>query len=585
MPWWKLGFGGQPPILPTLEPVSLTSAAVPVPGPQTKFLRTTESWQAEAWGYYDNLGEYHYAVEWKASMLSRVRLFAAEIVPGQDEPVKIEDPNHLAVQAMSSMAGGASAQARLMSSLSTQLDVPGEGYLTAETVNGVETWTVRSTDEVRAHHGMYEVVREDSAAGDLSWRPLTPDSLISRVYRPHKRYSFMADSPARAARVTMRELEMVNRHILAQYLSRLASAGIVVFPDEVAFPSKEEFADQPDPFMAEWIEMARTALSEPGTASAVVPIPMRMPGEWIDKVKHLDFTMTIDEKIIEKRDSAIKRLATQVNIPAEVLLGMGDINHWGAWQVEEGALKTSIAPDAELISGAVTRGYLQPRLRRSGLEDPERYVVWYDMSELTIRPDRSADAIQAYDRLEINGDALRRETGFDEADKPTDEELNDQALKTILRTSAPDAFTALNLLTGEEVPVTDTVPDQGPSSPGQAPTPGESPPEQSAEPAPVPQAATVSRSERLVRQSRAVHAVRFNDLGRWEVLHPNVCEHHAYSCPYTQKALRSFPSTHPGRAGTYGFDLDTYGRLRIGDPLPHLDTSGMLVTGERNGHR
>lgn len=598
MPWWKLGLGGAPPSLPKLEPVSLAASANVVPSSETRLLRSYESWQEEAWGYFDNLGEYRYAVEWKAAMLSRVRLFAAEIVPGQDEPVRIEDPNHMAVQALSVMAGGASAQASLMSSLSSQLDVPGEAYLIGETRGGVERWSVRSVGEVQVRRGAYEVVSEDSVQGQLTWRPLGPDSLVGRVYRPHKRWAFLADSPARAARVTMRELEMVNRHILAQYLSRLASAGIVVFPDEISFPVREEFADQPDPFMAEWIEIARMALSEPGTASAVVPIPMRMPGEWIDKVKHLDFTLKIDDKIIEKRDSAIKRLATQVNIPAEVLLGMGDVNHWGQWALEEGALKTSVAPDAEMISGALTELYLQPRLKRSGLDNPESFVVWYDMSELAVRPDRSGNAVQAYDRLEINGEALRRETGFDEADKPSDEELKDQALRIIIKSIPSGAFSALSLLVNDpSISGLGTDPQGGFTSPNtQAPSqaPEEAAPaqeeraapqaEQSAPEEPPDQAAR-SRAERLIRQSRAAHAVRFSDVGRWEILHPTSCENHAYSCPYTQKALRSFPHAHPGRSGTYAFSLDSYGRLRIGNPLPHMDTSGMLTTGGINGNR
>jgi len=420
----------------------------------------------------------------------------------------------------------------------------------------------------------------------VSWRPLEPNSLISRVFRSHKRWSFLADSPARAARVTMRELEMVNRHILAQYLSRLASAGVVIFPDEITFPTKEEYADAPDPFVAEWIEIAATAIREPGTASSVVPIPIKVPGEYVDKVKHLDFTMALDDTIIEKRDSAIKRLATQVNIPAEVLLGMGDVNHWGAWQIEEGALKTSIAPDAELISQAMTVGYLQPRLSRSGLSNPERYVVWYDMSELAIRPDRSANAFQAYDRLEINGDALRRETGFDGADKPSSDELKEQALRVIIKSAPADAFSALSLLTDDETLVPAMPAESPESSPQeQTPEPDRTAPEQGV-PAPVPAQVSESRTERLLRQSRAAHAVRFNDLGRWEILHPASCEHHAYSCPYTQKALKSFPPARPGGSGTYVFTLDTYGRLRVGDRIPHLDASTMIsTTGGLNGHR
>src|SRR3546814_10398947 len=111
-------------------------------------------------------------------------------------------------------------------------------------------------------------------------------------------------------------------------------------------------------------------------------MPIKVPAEYVDKIKHIDFTLKIDEKIIEKRDSAIKRLASQLNVPPEVLLGMSDLNHWNAWISDENNLKVNTAPDAELIAGALTTGYLQPRLRASGVEDWANWVVWYDLSEL-----------------------------------------------------------------------------------------------------------------------------------------------------------------------------------------------------------
>lgn len=581
MPWWTFGLGGRPPVLPAAQPLveSVTAAAVPVPGPESKFIRTTESWQSEAWGYYDNLGEYNYAVTWKSAMLSRVRLYVAELTPGEDEPVKSEDP--VAMDVMSRLSGGSSGQSQLMSSLGVQLDIPGEGYLIGETVRGAESWVIRSVDEVRASHGHFEVVRDDTPSGSLEWRALSPDAMIVRVYRPHKRWHFLADSPSRAARVTMRELELVNRHIISQYLSRLASAGVVVFPDEITFPVREEFADAPDPFVAEWVEIAATAIREPGSASAVVPIPIKVPGEYVDKIKHLDFTLAIDDKIIEKRDSAIKRLATQVNIPAEVLLGMGDVNHWSAWQLEEGALKTTIAPDAELICDALTRGYLQPRLAASGVDDPGRFVVWYDMSELSIRPDRSANAVLAYDRMELSGEALRREGGFSESDRPEGADLVDQALKLILRTNQAASLSALSELTDT------TLDGESPATePPELPEPAEPPADRSApetQEEPPPEQAARDRTERMVSQSKAPHAIRFGMEGRSEVLHPAVCERHAYSCPFTHAALRL--KFRPGTSGVYACSLDAFGLMRIGNQTPHLDTAMFLSTGVTHAHR
>jgi len=511
-------------------------------------------------------------------MMSRVRLYAARIEPGQDEPVRVED-NSLAMQLVSAI-GGATTQAAIMDDLNTQLDVPGEGYVIAETLDGREFWSVRSTEEIRRRSGKFEIVTENPMDTAQDWRPLAPDHFVMRVFKPHKRRHSMSDSSARAARETMRELELVNRHITAQYLSRLASAGVVIFPDEVTFPTREEFADQPDPFMAEWIEIAAQAIKEPGTASALIPIPMKIPGEWLGKIQLNDFTLKFDEKIIEKRDSAIRGLATKLNIPAEILTGMGDVNHWGAWQLEEGALKTTIAPDAELICAAFTTQYLQPRLRASGVEDADKFVIWYDMSELTLRPDRSAHAIQAYDRLEISGMALRREIGFDEADKPNDEEGREQALNVIINSLPAGAASALAQLVGEEsvapvIPVSAQAPEVAEEASKQA---GEeqrtTPITQDQSP---PDAAAV-RTTRLVKQASTPHAIRFTGTDKWELLHPNICEQHAYSCPYTHAALSLKTGAFPGRAGMYECSLDSFGRFRIGELTPHADATQFVAT-------
>ena len=568
------------------QPQAVTAAAAPISSPRTELVRTPDTWQEEAWAFYDDLGEFRYAVEWEARMLSRVRFYAAKLEPGEDEPVRADAGT--AVDLMTQFAGGPAGQAAIVENLATQLAVPGEGYIIVENIDGIERWSVRSIDEVRAAHKHFEVLDENNPrTGTAGWRELAPDSLNPlRVWRPNKRYHHLADSPARAARTTMRELELVNRHIVAQYLSRLASAGVVIFPDEVTFPVREEFADAPDPFVEEWIENARTAISTPGTAAAVVPMPIKVPAEYVDKIAHIDFTLKIDDKIIEKRDSAIKRLASQLNVPPEVLLGMSDLNHWNAWISDENNLKVNTAPDAELISGALTTGYLQPRLKASGVEDWASWVVWYDMSELTLRPDRSADAVLLYDRLEINGDALRRETGFNEADKPSDNELEEQALRVLLR-DPQLALTALARLLGDTEPTPPTA--EQPTPPTTTPEPAP-PPEERTPPNPdtAREAATAARSARLIQQSQAMHAVRFTAGRPPELLHPALCSQHAYSCPFTHAAVKLAQLPRPGTSGTYEARLSPFGQLTIGQRAPYLDTSAFLTTASpprsSNGH-
>ena len=361
----------------------------------------------------------------------------------------------------------------------------------------------------------------------------------------------------------------------------------MVFPDEITFPVREEFAEANDPFIAEWIEIAAEAISKPGTASAVVPIPIRVPAEFVDKIKHVDFTLKIDEKIIDKRDSAIKRLATQLNIPAEVLLGMGDLNHWNVWALDEASLKVNIAPDAELIAQALTTGYLQPRLKASGVDDWASWVVWYDMSELTLRPDRSDDSIQLYDRLEINGAAMRRETGFTEADKPEGDELREQGLKVIIKTLPSGAGSALSQLIGEEVvitPVAAVAPSEAATAAEETAEPERVPPADEGPPGPSALEAAQARDDRMIRQAKTLHAVRFGVSRPPEVLHPPGCADHAYSCPFTHAARSLARLPRPGTSGVYEARLDPFGQLTIGRYAPLLDTSGFLTTRSPNGY-
>lgn len=591
---------------------ALTAAASIVAAPRSPLLKTPDSWQRESWEFYDQLGEFNFGITWLSNMMSRVRLRAARLDPDLDEPsITDVNPEELAAKLLKDLAGGVGGQAQLMRGLVTQLSVPGEGYLVGEQMGKNFSWMVRSAEEVRATSGKFQVV--GSRIPQVNWVDLGPESLVVRVWRPHPRYYHVADSPARSARPIMRELELVNRYITAQYLSRLAMAGLLVIPDEASFPVREEFADEPDPLSMEFVEIAAEAIREPGHASSIVPLLIRVPAELADKINHIDFTLKIDDKVIDRRNSAIDRLATKLDIPTEVLTGLGKVNHWTAWQLDEGALKTHIAPMAELICDSLTRGYLQPRLAASGEPDVGQWVVWYDMSELAIRPDRSTNAFEAYDRFELSGQALRREGGFDEDDKPGGTELRDQLLKAAARGIPNLASAAIDELTGTTLsqPVSSAPAPSGTDGAavpkgeeipvGKAGPPGNAPPKQkppsgkpkSGKP-PVshpPARSETEQFEKVISQSRAMHAVRFSGTRPPVLLHPPLCSENSYGCPYTHAAEKA----HLTRlaTGTYESHLDPFGRLTIGQPSPYIDTSDWITTetkilsvkGRANGHR
>jgi histidine triad (HIT) family protein len=120
-------------------------------------------------------------------------------------------------------------------------------------------------------------------------------------------------------------------------------------------------------------------------------------------------------EIKDKLDHAIRRLATGLDIDPQELLGMGDSNHWSAWQIDENGIKLFIQPVMTRICAALTQAYLVPALKLLG-KDPDTHTLWFDPSPLTVRPNRFEDALQLYNLGELSAKELRASGNFSEDD-------------------------------------------------------------------------------------------------------------------------------------------------------------------------
>lgn len=464
---------------------AMTAAVQPLDtyNSQTLVIQPTE-WQREAWGYYHSIGEFNFAIDsWLSNALSRVRLYLGQITPGSDEPTPVtEGP---LAQIVANLAGGIAGQAQMLKRLAVQLSVPGDSYIVHEDLpnpaNGypgqypdVRTFRTYSNSEIRIV-GRSPVLSYQVNSERAIWRPLAKESLVSRVWWPDPEFQWRATSPAEAALPILREIDMYNRYIIAMLLSRVASNGLLFIPEEITLPVKPQFKDAADPFMAELIEIGSRGVKNPGSASAAFPMPIKVKGEWIEKIKHMTFATDISEHIVEHRDRALVRLANTCNMPAGVTNGNQDANHWSAWQTSEDSVKIHMSPICETIVQALTETYLAPMAAAAGLSlfapDGSQYVIWYDPSALVQQPDRSGEAKDAHDRLVISDEAYLREIGLDAADAPTTEQLKNQALRLIVSKGGPDSLAALSVLVGDpsialipqRVTVTDpttTPPDQ-----------------------------------------------------------------------------------------------------------------------------
>lgn len=440
--------------------------------------------QDELWKYFYTLEEFSAAVNWKANALSRVRLVAAEYIPGGDEPLVISEGP--AADAVARLAGGIGGQAQLMKLMGIHFNVPGEGWLVGSTdENGEELWSVYSADELRIKDGQYQ---RKFADGERSWEPIGDDTLVVRFWRPDERFSYRAGSVAAHALGAMGELDLVNKRIIAETISRLASNGIILYDqDRLSFsqlPGPNGVEGQ-DPFAQVMVEVGSRGIKDSRSAEAALKLPIGVRlGDATDvklsDVMHvIDMSNPIDDKLITQRESAIRRLATALDMPSDQLLGVSGMNHWGAAQVEESGIKLHIAPDAEMICHALTKGYLVPVLRANG--DAEvgpnggRIVIWYDPSEIVQRPDKSSAADEAYDRMEINGIAYRREKGFSESDAPSDAELDSMTELLERRSRATGAAASTSTDEDNPDPTETAETDAGSDDPAdtQATEPGE----------------------------------------------------------------------------------------------------------------
>ena len=411
----------------------------------------SEAWWEDAWAFYDSNGELRFAVNWIASGLSQLNLLAARrpVLLG-DDPGPATGDSQIERDAralVSDIAGGPDGQSQMLARLATLLTVPGLGWVLIESeavpgIDGTWRWRVLSNDELRSDRGDYEVEDVESSASTAEgWRPLAAQHVLIKIWRSHPRRVSQPDSSCRGALRPLRQLSLLDDHIEATALSRLAGAGLLILPTEVEFAPIKRDVDPDDPdaqpdgattddFVEVMIDTFTPAIVDRGSAAAVVPLAIRVPGEYVDKVKHLTFWTEFSDVVLDLGERAIKRLALALDMPPEVVTGVSGMNHWGTWRVQEEAITLHIEPLALIICHTLTKGYLRPALLALGHEpvDVDQFLIGVDPTNLTVRPDLSDDTLAAWDRIEASSATLRREIGLSESDAPTPAERRERII-------------------------------------------------------------------------------------------------------------------------------------------------------------
>ncbi len=393
-------------------------------------------WQAEAWYQYDINGELRYATGWKGNACSQALLYAADVDPFTGKPTGPTD-NKIVQTVTDSILGGPVRRPQHIRTIAVNLDVVGEVYIVvaAGTGGDADEWLVVSSTEFSKQGKTVQY--SDPKTG--TERTLSGNDMLIRIWMPHPRMQLNADSAVRALLPTLREIEKTSQNIAARLDSRLAGAGVLVVPSDLDFPEGDDDPAEPGGMMGLLVKSMRASMQDPGSAASQVPIVVEAPSDMTDAFNHISFETPLSKEVIELRREAIARLAAGLDLPREVVEGMGASNHWSAWQVEEATYKTHLLPLLDLISDALTVAFLGPALDALHVPDPGQYMLAFDGTALIGQPDPLAEALELFDRGIISDGAVRTITSTPEEYAPQGEERL-RALAERLVAQAPTLF-------------------------------------------------------------------------------------------------------------------------------------------------
>src|SRR5262249_36741310 len=141
-----------------------------------------------------------------------------------------------------------------------------------------DDWQVLSCSELKRWGPGYQNVGWMYGDGRFEKEPLDPNrDLIIRIWTPHPRRQWWADSPTRGAMPMLWEIERLTRYVFAQIDSRLFSAGLLPIPKEMSFPDEDPELSPSEAMTERLMRAGSASLKGEGTAAGIVPMMVEVP--------------------------------------------------------------------------------------------------------------------------------------------------------------------------------------------------------------------------------------------------------------------------------------------------------------------
>jgi hypothetical protein len=231
-----------------------------------------------------------------------------------------------------------------------------------------------------------------------------------RIWIPNPQAPALADSWMTSCVRSLTILAAIYEAVAAVALSRL-NAGIIVAPsdqDQLPIPSAAQVGDGNPALYPLGTNLQQRLYDEIGDhieASAqevdgwsrAAPAVIGVDSSIADKVKWIQLARDMDPGLGTTIDDLRERIAMASPVPEEVILGLGDTNHWNGQQIDQAEYQRAILPVCERIAWPNTEHVLRAGLVEQfgySMDEAMKVQVGYTAKNLLMPPDRSDSAVK-----------------------------------------------------------------------------------------------------------------------------------------------------------------------------------------------
>lgn len=407
-----------------------------------------QKWQSLAFGYYDKVGECWNPTQFYARSMAKLTFFMGERDPATNEIVPTKEAR--VIDLFKPLQQAATGEGGLAANYGRLKFLIGEGRLCqsrppekidADSASKHPVWEYLSPTELEVREEGRRILRKTGGTRvgteyrnisdqEGAGEPAPGEMRMWRFHRPHPQFSQQADSPVRSVLDLYEQLWWVTMTERAELQNRVANAGILLIPREIDFEVDDaEYAalgEDPDadPFMVRITGLMVAAISDPTSAAAASPGIVRAPAEMLspDKFRHLKFFDSNASLFASAREEAlVKRISIGLDLPIEEVMGLSMANHWTAWKVDDEKW-AHVQPGAQGFCDDIFRAVMRPLMLANGVQDPDRFPVMYDNTELVTDPDKGKTAIVLHKDGVLKAKKTLEVNGFDPDEDLMDEE-------------------------------------------------------------------------------------------------------------------------------------------------------------------